>query len=308
MVGSAVMRRLQAVEGLAVQGLARPELDFRDRVHVFSTLASLRPDVLIIAAAKVGGIEANRSQPVRFLSDNLQIELNLIDAAHAAGVQQVLFLGSSCIYPKFAEQPIEERSLLTGALEVTNEAYAIAKIAGIRLCEAYESEFGRDYRSLMPTNLYGPGDNFDPVNSHVIPGMMRRFHEAAKLGADQVSVWGTGTPKREFLHVDDLADAVLFVLNCPRATWLSHTAPRQRFVNVGVGNDLAIAELAALIAKTVGFRGEIVFDPTKPDGTPRKLLDVSRMAAMGWQARTPLADGLAEAYRWYLDHLDTARQ
>lgn len=308
MVGSAVIRRLQNANDLAVKGLARSDVDFRDRRQVFSTLAALRPDVLVVAAAKVGGIEANRSQPVAFLSENLQIELNLIDAAHEADVPQVLFLGSSCIYPKFAEQPIQEHSLLTGTLEVTNEAYAIAKIAGIRLCEAYETEFGRDYRSLMPTNLYGPGDNFDPINSHVIPGMLRRFHDAKQQGASQVTVWGTGTPKREFLHVDDLADAVAFVLDCPRATWLEHTAPRQRFVNVGLGTDLSIAELATMIARTVGFQGEIAFDPNKPDGTPRKLLDVSRLAAMGWRARTGLEAGLADAYRWYLRYQETARQ
>lgn len=308
MVGAAVMRRLTQETDLTVTGLARQDVDFRDRGKVFQALAEHRPDTLIIAAAKVGGIEANRSQPVAFLSENLQIELNLIDGAHQAGIPNLLFLGSSCIYPKFAEQPIKESALLTGALETTNEAYAIAKIAGIRLCEAYETEFGRDYRSLMPTNLYGPGDNYDPINSHVIPGMLRRFHEARQQSASSVSIWGTGTPRREFLHVDDLADAVAFVLRCPRATWLAHTAPRQRFVNVGVGHDLSIAELAKLVADTVGLTARIELDPSKPDGTPRKLLDVSRLTAMGWQARTDLVAGLKDSYAWFLANQEQARQ
>lgn len=307
MVGSAVLRRLQGQPGTEAIGLSRADVDFRDRAAVSAALARLKPDVLVIAAAKVGGIEANRTQPVAFLAENLDIELNLIGAAHAADVGQVVFLGSSCIYPKFAEQPIREESLLTGALEPTNEAYAIAKIAGIRLCEAHDLEFGRDYRSLMPTNLYGPGDNFDPTGSHVIPGLLRRFHEAALAGAPEVTVWGTGTPRREFLHVDDLADAVAFTIDLPRARWLEQTTPRQRFLNVGCGADLSIAELARLVADTVGFRGELRFDPTKPDGTPRKLLDVSRLAALGWAARRDLREGLAESFAWFLEHRATAR-
>lgn len=307
MVGSAVLRRLQGQPGTEAIGLSRADVDFRDRAAVSAALARLKPDVLVIAAAKVGGIEANRTQPVAFLAENLDIELNLIGAAHAADVGQVVFLGSSCIYPKFAEQPIREESLLTGALEPTNEAYAIAKIAGIRLCEAHDLEFGRDYRSLMPTNLYGPGDNFDPTGSHVIPGLLRRFHEAALAGAPEVTVWGTGTPRREFLHVDDLADAVAFTIDLPRARWIEQTTPRQRFLNVGCGADLSIAELARLVADTVGFRGELRFDPTKPDGTPRKLLDVSRLAALGWAARRDLREGLAESFAWFLEHRATAR-
>ncbi len=307
MVGAAVVRRLAQELATQTIGLARAEVDFTDRPAVFARLAELKPDVLVIAAAKVGGIEANRTQPVAFLTDNLLIELNLINGAHAAGVKQVVFLGSSCIYPKFAEQPIREESLLTGALEPTNEAYALAKIAGIRLCEAHDQEFGRDYRSLMPTNLYGPGDNFDATGSHVIPGMMRRFHEARQAGAESVTVWGSGTPRREFLHVDDLADAVVFVMNLPRAEWANQTQPNQRYLNVGCGEDLSIAELARHVADTVGFSGDLVFDRSKPDGTPRKLLDVSRLSALGWRARQPLAQGLRDSFNWFLEHQQTAR-
>jgi len=308
MVGSAVMRRLADERGVTPIGLSRDIVDLRDRAAVYRVLAELRADSLVIAAAKVGGIEANRTQPVAFLIDNLDIQSNLISGAHAADIPQIVFLGSSCIYPKFAEQPIREESLLTGPLEPTNDAYALAKITGIRLCEAYEQEFGRDYRSLMPTNLYGPGDNFDPTGSHVIPGMMRRFDEAREAGAASVTVWGSGTPRREFLHVDDLADAVAFVLALPRATWESATAPRRRFLNVGCGEDLSIAELAGLIARTVGFPGSLEFDRGKPDGTPRKLLDVTRINTLGWRAGRDLAEGLRASYDWFRAHLSDARR
>lgn len=308
MVGSAVMRRLAGESGVTPIGLSREIVDFRDRAAVYRVLAGLRADSLVIAAAKVGGIEANRTQPVAFLTDNLDIQSNLISGAHAADVPQIVFLGSSCIYPKFAEQPIREESLLTGPLEPTNDAYALAKITGIRLCEAYEQEYGRDYRSVMPTNLYGPGDNFDPTGSHVIPGMMRRFDEAREADAASVTVWGSGTPRREFLHVDDLADAVAFVLALPRDAWESATAPRRRFLNVGCGEDLSIAELADLIALTVGFRGSLEFDRSKPDGTPRKLLDVTRINSLGWRAGRDLAEGLRASYDWFRAHLLDARR
>lgn len=252
-----------------------------------------------MAAARVGGIHANNSYPVDFLRDNLLIQTSVIDAAYRHGVQKLLFLGSSCIYPKFAPQPMPEDCLLTGALEPTNEWYAIAKIAGIKLCQAYRRQYGFNAIALMPTNLYGPGDNFDLANSHVLPALIRKFHEAKAAGASEVVVWGSGTPRREFLHVDDLADACLFLMQ---------HYDDERIVNVGVGEDVSILELATLVQRVVGFAGRIALDPGKPDGTPRKLLGVSRLSALGWRARIGLEDGIRETYRWYLANVDEARR
>jgi nucleoside-diphosphate-sugar epimerase len=260
-----------------------------------------RPDVVILAAAKVGGIHANNTYPADFIYENLMIECNVIHQAFAAGVTRLLQLGSSCIYPKAAPQPMAEDALLTGPLEPTNEPYAIAKIAGIKLCESYNRQHGVDYRSVMPTNLYGPGDNFHPENSHVLPAMIRRFHEAVQGGADLVTIWGTGTPMREFLHVDDMAEASLFVLDLDTARYRAETQPMLSHINVGSGSDITIRELAETVAEVTGYRGAIVFDATKPDGAPRKLMDVSRLQRLGWTARIALRDGIADTYRWFLD-------
>ena len=254
-----------------------------------------------MAAAKVGGIHANNTYPAEFLYENLMIEANLIHGAHLADVQRLLFLGSSCIYPRAVPQPMAEGALLTGVLEPTNEPYAIAKIAGIKLCESYNRQYGRDYRSVMPTNLYGPGDNFHPENSHVLPALMRRFHEAARDGQDTVTIWGTGMPRREFLHVDDMAEASLFVMNLDRASYDENTEPQLSHINVGTGHDIPIGELARLMAEITGFNGTIDFDTSKPDGTPRKLMDVTRLAAMGWRARIGLRDGIENTYQWFLN-------
>jgi nucleoside-diphosphate-sugar epimerase len=258
-----------------------------------------RPDAVILAAAKVGGIHANNAFPADFIHENLLIQCNVIGEAHAAGVQRLLFLGSSCIYPREAPQPMREDALLTGSLEPTNEPYAIAKIAGIKLCESLNRQHGRDYRSVMPTNLYGPGDNFHAENSHVMPALIRRFHEAAERGLPEVVIWGTGTPRREFLHVDDMAEASLFVMDLDRATYEANTRAMLSHINVGTGEDVSIAELARLVAEVTGFRGRIGFDPGKPDGSPRKLMDVGRLRAMGWSARTGLRDGIKETYDWF---------
>jgi GDP-L-fucose synthase len=261
--------------------------------------AAERPEHVFLAAAKVGGILANSTYPVDFLRDNLAIELAVIDAAHRHGTKKLLFLGSSCIYPKFAPQPIREEYLLTGELEPTNEPYAVAKIAGIKLCQAYREQHGADFISVMPTNLYGPGDNFDLQTSHVLPALIRKFHEAKERGKSSVTIWGTGEPRREFLHVDDLAEACLFLMNN-----YSGNEP----INVGTGSDISIRELAELVSEVVGYTGEIAYDTTKPDGTPRKLLDVSRLAELGWKAEIPLGDGICSTYQWYLDNLATARR
>ncbi|NGQ89442.1 GDP-L-fucose synthase [Rhodobacter sp. HX-7-19] len=306
MVGSAILRRLQA-QGVATVTRTHAELDLTDQAAVRGFLQAERPDAVILAAAKVGGIHANNTYPADFIYENLMMECNVIHQSFAAGVRRLLFLGSSCIYPRAVAQPMAEEALLTGVLEPTNEPYAIAKIAGIKLCESYNRQHGTDYRSVMPTNLYGPGDNFHPANSHVMPAMMRRFHEAVQEGRDEVVVWGTGTPRREFLHVDDMAEASLFVMNLDRAVYEANTQPMLSHINVGTGEDVSIRDLAELLAEVTGFKGRLVFDTTKPDGTPRKLMDVSRLAAMGWRARTGLRDGIEETYRWFLQNSDGLR-
>jgi nucleoside-diphosphate-sugar epimerase len=304
MVGSAILRRLRARqaagEALTLVTRTSAELDLTDQAAVRAFMQAERPDVVILAAAKVGGIMANNTWPAEFIYENLMIAANVIHQAHAAGVRRLLQLGSSCIYPKEAPQPIPEAALLTGPLEPTNEPYAIAKIAAIKLCESYNRQYGTDYRSVMPTNLYGPGDNFHPERSHVLPALIRRFHEAAQAGLPEVTIWGTGTPRREFLHVDDMAEASLFVLDLPRAVYDAETEPMLSHINVGSGSDITIADLAALVARITGFRGRIVYDTTKPDGTMRKLMDSGRLARLGWQARIPLEAGIADTVRWWL--------
>ena len=306
MVGGAILRRLQA-QGVATVTRTHAELDLTDQAAVRGFLQAERPDAVILAAAKVGGIHANNTYPADFIYENLMMECNVIHQSFAVGVRRLLFLGSSCIYPRAVAQPMAEEALLTGVLEPTNEPYAIAKIAGIKLCESYNRQHGTDYRSVMPTNLYGPGDNFHPANSHVMPAMMRRFHEAVQEGRDEVVVWGTGTPRREFLHVDDMAEASLFVMNLDRAAYEANTQPMLSHINVGTGEDVSIRELAGMLAEVTGFTGRLVFDTTKPDGTPRKLMDVSRLAAMGWRARMGLREGIEETYRWFLQNADGLR-
>lgn len=294
LVGSAVWRALAAAGFTNLVGFRSSEVDLTDRDAAADALATVRPAVVVDAAARVGGILANSTQPVDFLEDNLRIQTNLFAAAHNADVPRLLFLGSSCIYPKFADQPIRESSLLTGPLEPTNQAYAIAKIAGIIGVQAYREQYGRAWISAMPTNLYGPGDNFDLRTSHVLPAMIRKFHEA-KLSGDPVTLWGTGTPRREFLHTDDVASAVVHLLG-------HYDDPET--INIGTGTDVTIAELAATIADVVGYEGEVRWDTGKPDGTPRKLLDVSRLLALGWRPQVSLRDGIASTYRWYLEQGD----
>jgi nucleoside-diphosphate-sugar epimerase len=302
MVGSAILRRLEARGGHELITRTHAELDLTDQTQVRGFLQDARPDVVILAAARVGGIHANNSYPADFIADNLAIALNVIRESHAAGVMRLLNLGSSCIYPRAAPQPMREEALLTGVLEPTNEPYAVAKIAAIKLCESFNRQHGTDYRSVMPTNLYGPGDNFHPENSHVLPALIRRFHEAAQTGAAEVTIWGSGTPRREFLHVDDMAEASLFVLDLPKAVHDAHTSPMLSHVNVGSGTDISILELARMVARTAGFAGRITTDPSKPDGTLRKLMDVGRLAKMGWRARIPLDQGIAETWRWFVAH------
>jgi GDP-L-fucose synthase len=296
MVGAAIVRRL-ASESCTILGAERSVLDLTRQADTEKWLLAQKPDVVVVAAAKVGGIAFNSAFPVDFLADNLAIELNVIRGAHAAGVGKLLFLGSSCIYPKLAPQPIVEDMLLTGPLEPTNEWYAVAKIAGIKLIEAYRRQYGADFISVMPTNLYGPGDNYHPEHSHVPAALIRRFHEAKTAGAASAIVWGTGRPRREFLSVDDLADACVFALK--------HYSS-DGFLNVGTGKDISIAEFAALVAEIVGFRGEIAFDPSRPDGTPRKLLDVSRLSELGWRAKIGLREGVAAAYADFLSRAPRA--
>ena len=297
LVGGALLRRLEG-ERCTILTAGRAEVDLRRQNQVEQWLKHKKPDAVIVAAATVGGIGANSSRPVDFLYDNLMIEANIISAAHAVGVDKLLFLGSSCIYPKLAPQPMTESALLTGPLEPTNEWYAVAKIAGIKLCQAYMRQHQARFISAMPTNLYGPGDNFDLASSHVLPALIRKVHEAKIAGADHVMVWGTGRPRREFLHVDDLADGLVFLLKHYEG---------EEHVNIGTGEDVSIAQLATMIREAVGFKGAIHYDISKPDGTPRKLLDVSRMKAFGWQAITPLDNGIASTYRWFADNQNTAR-
>lgn len=312
MVGSAILRQLeqrraQGDDGMQLLTRSRDQLDLVDQVAVRDFFVAEKPDVVILAAAKVGGILANNNYPANFIYENLMMECNVIHQAWQAGVRKLLFLGSSCIYPKFAPQPMPEHCLLTGSLEPTNEPYAIAKIAGIKLCESYNRQYGTDYRSVMPTNLYGPNDNFHPSNSHVVPAMLRRFHEAVQSGAAEVVIWGSGTPRREFLHVDDMAEASLFLLQIDQGTYLKNVEPMLSHINVGTGVDVTIRELAETIAQITGFSGRLEFDVTKPDGTPRKLMDVSRLSALGWQAKIDLRKGLTNAYRWFLDHAQDLR-
>lgn len=297
MVGSAIVRRLRS-EGCAIVVAGRDELDLMDQAAVRAWFATKRPDAVFLAAAKVGGILANDSCPADFLYENLMIEANVIEAAHRSDVTKLMFLGSSCIYPKFAQQPIEESALLTGSLEPTNEWYAIAKIAGIKLAQAYRRQHGRDFISAMPTNLYGPGDNFDLKTSHVMPALIRKAHQAKAEGRDAIEIWGSGSPRREFLHVDDLADACVFLMK---------QYSGDEHVNIGSGSDVTILELAGMVTRAVGFSGEIVRDESKPDGTPRKLMSAARLRAMGWEPRISLKDGIAETYAWFLDHYDTVR-
>ncbi|MEW6037082.1 MAG: GDP-L-fucose synthase [Pseudomonadota bacterium] len=300
MVGGAIVRLLRRRGHTAILTRTRSELDLTDQAAVRAFFQAEKPDEVYLAAAKVGGIHANNTYPAEFIYQNLMIEANLIHEAWRAGVQKLLFLGSSCIYPKLAPQPMGEETLLSGPLEPTNEPYAIAKIAGIKLCESYNRQYGTDYRSAMPTNLYGPGDNYHPENSHVIPALLRRFHEAKESGAQSVVIWGSGTPRREFLHVDDLAEACLHIMSLDKATYDACTEPMQSHLNVGTGEDLTIRELAELIGQITGFAGEIAFDTAKPDGTPRKLLNVQRLAACGWRARIPLREGLEQTYKAFL--------
>lgn len=311
MVGGAILRQLKARqaggEDLELVTRMHSELDLTDQAAVRTFFQSERPHVVILAAAKVGGIHANNTYPAEFIYENLMIEANVIHQAYEVGVTRLLFLGSSCIYPKAVPQPMAEDALLTGALEATNEPYAIAKIAGIKLCESYNRQYGVDYRSVMPTNLYGPGDNFHPENSHVLPALIRRFHDAAQEGRNKVVIWGTGTPRREFLHVDDMAAASLFVLNLPRDQYEANTQPMLSHINVGSGEDISILELAQVVARVTGFEGEIATDPSKPDGTMRKLMDVSRLTGIGWRPTIGLEQGIKQTYRWYLENVETAR-
>ena len=299
MVGSAVVRSLlqQGVPQSQIVTRTHAELDLTDQPAVQDFFAREKPDQVYLAAARVGGIHANNSYPAEFIYQNLMIEANVIHAAHLSGVQKLLFLGSSCIYPKFPPQPMPEDALLTGTLEPTNEPYAVAKIAGIKLCESYNRQYGRDYRSVMPTNLYGPGDNYHPENSHVIPALLRRFHEAKMAGAPEVAIWGTGKPRREFLYVDDMAAASVFVMNLAPEVYQAQVQPQLSHINVGYGEDVTIAELAQAVAEVVGYRGRITFDTSKPDGTPRKLMDSGRLNALGWRAKVGLREGLESAYR-----------
>ena len=311
MVGSAIVRTLQQQGQANFVTRTHAELDLSNQAAVQAFFEKEKPTQVYLAAAKVGGIHANNTYPAEFIYQNLMVQANVIDAAFRNGVQRLLFLGSSCIYPKLAPQPMAEDALLTGTLEPTNEPYAIAKIAGIKLCESYNRQYGQshgvDYRSVMPTNLYGPGDNYHPQNSHVIPALIRRFHEAKVNNAPTVAIWGSGTPRREFLYVDDMAAASVFVMNLPKATLDAHTQPMQSHINVGFGSDITIKELALAVGKTVGYQGIIDFDTSKPDGSPRKLMDSRRLNALGWQAKVSLDSGLAAAYQDFLNPVIPAK-
>ena len=300
MVGSAIIRQLSMCSGYDILTRDRNELDLSSQADVANFFQKNHIDQVYLAAAKVGGIVANNTFPADFIYENLMIQSNVISSAHMAGVQKILFLGSSCIYPKFSEQPMAEDALLTGTLESTNEPYAIAKIAGIKLCESYQRQYDRDYRCVMPTNLYGPNDNFHPENSHVIPGLIRRFHEAKVNGLREVVAWGTGKPMREFLYVDDMAAACIHVMELQNSIYTENTEPMLSHINVGTGLDCTIRELVETISKVVGYEGVILFDESRPDGTPRKLMNVSRLKSLGWQYKVSLEDGLARSYDWFL--------
>ncbi len=300
LVGSAIVRALRAAGQTNIVTRSHAELELTDQAQVRDFFRSERIDQVYLAAARVGGIHANNTYPAEFIYDNMMVQANVVHEAWQAGVRKLLFLGSSCIYPRLASQPIREEYLMNGILEPTNEPYAMAKIAGIKLCESYNRQYGTDYRSVMPTNLYGPGDNYHPENSHVIPALMRRFHEARTRGAPEVVIWGSGKPMREFLYVDDMAAASVYVMNLPHEVYAANTDPMHSHINVGTGQDVTIAELARLVGQTVGYDGRIVFDASKPDGTPRKLLDVSKLRKLGWSASTPLAEGLRRAYAAFL--------
>ncbi len=308
MVGSAIIRELTKDNHIKIITCDRSEVDLVNQAQVNDFFAQNKIDEVYLAAAKVGGIQANNSYPADFIYENLMIEANIIHAAHQNDIQKLLFLGSSCIYPKLTTQPMQESALLTGILEPTNEPYAIAKIAGIKLCESYHRQYGRDYRSVMPTNLYGVNDNFHPENSHVIPALLRRFHEAKLNQLPEVVAWGTGSPMREFLHVDDMAQASIFVMNLDRKIYDQHTQPMLSHINVGTGIDCTIKELTETVAKVVGYTGKIVWDTTKPDGTPRKLMDVNRLKALGWQYSIELEQGLMQTYVWFLENQDSFRK
>lgn len=307
MVGSALVRNLSQDPQVELILKSRQELDLVNQSAVSDFFTSEKVDQVYIASAKVGGIHANNTFPAEFIYQNLMIEANIIHAAHCAGIQKILFLGSSCIYPKLAEQPMHESALLTGPLEPTNEPYAIAKITGIKLCESYNRQYGRDYRSVMPTNLYGPNDNFHPENSHVIPALMRRFHEAKQNGDEKVVIWGTGKPMREFLHVDDMAQACVYVMNLDDEIYQRETQAMLSHLNVGTGIDCTIATLAETIQGVVGFEGVVEFDSSMPDGAPRKLMSVERMSKLGWSAQIALDEGLADTYDWYLANIENFR-
>lgn len=307
MVGSAIYDLLRKSGEHNIITASRDELDLLDQASVKDFFLKNKIDQVYIAAARVGGIQANNNFPADFIYENLLIQTNIIHAAHCGDVQDILFLGSSCIYPKFATQPMVESSLLAGELESTNEPYAVAKIAGIKLCESYNRQYGRNYRSIMPTNLYGPNDNFHPTNSHVIPAMMRRFHEATINKLKDVTIWGTGTPRREFMHVNDMAMASVYVMNLDMDLYKSKTSPMLSHINVGMGDDCTIQELAEIMSRVTGFSGEIKFDRSKPDGAPRKLMDVSRLASLGWRAKIGLEEGLIDTYDWYQNNVGYIR-
>ncbi|NWB97827.1 GDP-L-fucose synthase [Pseudomonas gingeri] len=307
MVGSAIVRRLQALGYTNIVTRDRAQLDLLDQRSVEDFFREANIQQVYMAAAKVGGIHANNTYPAEFIYENLILQANLVHAAHRNDVQKMLFLGSSCIYPVSVQQPMAEEALLTGVLEPTNEPYAIAKIAGIKLCESYSRQYGRDYRSVMPTNLYGSHDNFHPENSHVIPALLRRFHDAVVQDVEEVVIWGSGTPMREFLHVDDMANASVHVMELDEERYKEHTQPMLSHINVGTGKDCSIRELAQTVAKVTGFKGRLVFDSSKPDGSPRKLMDVSRLALLGWRASIGLEDGLRDAYKWFSENALHAR-
>jgi GDP-L-fucose synthase len=307
MVGSAIVRQLSKDKSVEIITRSRQELDLTNQAAVLGFFKNEKIDQVYLAAAKVGGIVANNTYPAEFIYQNLMIQCNIVNSAHLADIQHLLFLGSSCIYPKLADQPMSENALLTGTLEETNEPYAIAKIAGIKLCESYNRQYGRDYRSVMPTNLYGAGDNFHPENSHVIPALLRRFHEAKMNGDKEVVAWGSGKPMREFLYVDDMAAASIHVMNLDKTIYNANTEPMLSHINVGTGIDCTIKELVETVAKVVGFEGDIKFDSTKPDGAPRKLMDVSRLMSLGWNHSISLENGLITTYEWFLNNQSRLR-